>query len=157
MRTPDGLYFPPTLPSGPASGPAQFQQRASEVLGISRGTEVASCIDDLGLYAETCVQLVHHEPRDDAAALGQVRHPAERREVRVLHRGAERRGTLSASVHIVISEGVQHTQARIAAIRAMAVRATRTRLSFSPRDVQLLQGQLPHARPGGHLVEPAVG
>jgi len=33
MRTPDGLYFPPTLPSGPASGPAQFQQRASDVLG----------------------------------------------------------------------------------------------------------------------------
>jgi len=118
---------------------------------------VASCIDDLGLYAETVVQLVNHEPRDDAAALGQVRHPAERREVRVLHRGAERRGTLSASVHIVISEGVQHTQARIAAIRAMAVRATRTRLSFSPRDVQLLQGQLPHARRGGHLVEQAAG
>ena len=47
---------------------------------ISRGTEVASCIDDLGLYAETVVQLVNHEPRDDAAALGQVRHPAEKCE-----------------------------------------------------------------------------
>jgi hypothetical protein len=35
IRTPDALYYPLMLPFGPASGPAQFQQRTpvSEVLG----------------------------------------------------------------------------------------------------------------------------
>ena len=51
IRTPDALYYPLTLPFGPASGPAQFQQRVSEVLGDLEGHGVASYIDDLGLYA----------------------------------------------------------------------------------------------------------
>ena len=50
IRTPDALYYPLTLPFGPASGPAQVQQRVSEVLGDLEGHGVASYIDDLGLY-----------------------------------------------------------------------------------------------------------
>ena len=52
---PDALFYPLTLPFGPASGPAQFQQRvtASEVLGDLEGHGVASYIDDLGLYGTT--------------------------------------------------------------------------------------------------------
>ena len=37
IRTPDALYYPLTLPFGPASGPAQFQMRVSEVLGDLEG------------------------------------------------------------------------------------------------------------------------
>ncbi len=44
IRTPDAprLYYPLTLPFGPlaASGPAQFQQRVSEVLGDLEGTNL---------------------------------------------------------------------------------------------------------------------
>ena len=53
IRTPDALYYPLTLPFGPASGPAQFQMRVSEVLGDLEGHGVASYIDDLGLYSTT--------------------------------------------------------------------------------------------------------
>jgi hypothetical protein len=56
IRTPDALYYPLTLPFGPASGPAQFQQRCSEILGDLEGHGVASYIDDLGLYASTFYQ-----------------------------------------------------------------------------------------------------
>ena len=52
-RHTDALYYPLTLPFGPASGPAQFQMRVSEVLGNLEGHGVASYIDDLGLYATT--------------------------------------------------------------------------------------------------------
>jgi hypothetical protein len=58
VRTPDGLYFPLTLPFGPASGPAQFQQRLSEVLGDLDGHGVASYIDDMGLYAQSFEEFV---------------------------------------------------------------------------------------------------
>jgi hypothetical protein len=58
VRTPDGLYFPLTLPFGPASGPAQFQQRVGEVLGDLEGHGVASYIDDLGLYAQSFEEFV---------------------------------------------------------------------------------------------------
>ncbi len=53
IRTPDALYYPLTLPFGPASGPANFQMRVTEILGDLEGHGVASYIDDLGLYATT--------------------------------------------------------------------------------------------------------
>ncbi len=53
IRTPDALYYPLTLPFGPASGPAQFQMRVSEILGDLEGHGVASYIGDLGLYGTT--------------------------------------------------------------------------------------------------------
>jgi hypothetical protein len=79
IRTPDALYYPLTLRFGPASGPAQFQQRVSEVLGDLEGHGVASYIDDLGLYATTFEEYLQRLQ----TMLERLRHQVERRQVSV--------------------------------------------------------------------------
>ncbi len=82
IRTPDALYYPLTLPFGPlaASGPAQFQQRVSEVLGDLEGHGVASYIDDLGLYATNFEEYLQRLQM--MLEVGRLRHQVERQQFR---------------------------------------------------------------------------
>jgi hypothetical protein len=121
VRTPDGLYLPLTLPSGPARGPAQFQQRISEVLGDLEGHGVASYIDDMGLYAQSFEEFVTN--------LETMLQRLDNYDVRL--KGAKCEFNTKALTflgHRVTSEGVEHTPERISAIQAMSVPTTRTQL-----------------------------
>ena len=121
VRTPDGLYFPLTLPFGPASGPAQFQQRISEVLGDLEGHGVASYIDDMGLYAQSFEEFVTN--------LETMLQRLDNYDVRLNGAKCEfNTKALTFLGHRVTSEGVEHTPERISAIQAMSVPTTRTQL-----------------------------
>ena len=121
VRTPDGLYFPLTLPFGPASGPAQFQQRVSEVLGDLEGHGVASYIDDLGLYAGSFAQFL--------TRLETMLKRLDSYDIRLNGAKCEfNTKQLNFLGHTVSAEGVEHTKERIAAIQSMSVPTTRTQL-----------------------------
>jgi hypothetical protein len=121
VRTPDGLYFPLTLPFGPASGPAQFQQRLSEVLGDLDGHGVASYIDDMGLNAQSFEEFVTN--------LETMLQRLDNYDVRLNGAKCEfNTKALTFLGHRVTSEGVEHTPERISAIQAMSVPTTRTQL-----------------------------
>ena len=121
IRTPDALYYPLTLPFGPASGPAQFQQRVTEVLGDLEGHGVASYIDDLGLYATTFEEYLQR--------LQTMLERLDAYDIR-LNGGKCQFGQKSMDFlgHRVSERGVEHTPERIEAVKNMAVPQTRTQL-----------------------------
>ena len=121
IRTPDALYYPLTLPFGPASGPAQFQQRVSEILGDLEGHGVASYIDDLGLYASTFDQ--------DLLRLETMLQRLDSVDVRLNGAKCEfGQKSMEFLGHRVSEAGIAHTPARIDAIKQMSVPTTRTQL-----------------------------
>ena len=121
IRTPDALYYPLTLPFGPASGPAQFQQRVSEILGDLEGHGVASYIDDLGLYASTFDQYL--------LRLETMLQRLDSVDVRLNGAKCEfGQKSMEFLGHRVSEAGIAHTPARIEAIKQMSVPTTRTQL-----------------------------
>ena len=121
IRTPDALYYPLTLPFGPASGPAQFQMRVTEVLGDLEGHGVASYIDDLGLYATTFEEYLQR--------LQTMLERLDSYDIR-LNGGKCQFGQTSMDFlgHRVSEQGVAHTPERIEAIKNMTAPQTKTQL-----------------------------
>ena len=121
IRTPDALYYPLTLPFGPASGPAQFQQRVSEVLGDLEGHGVASYIDDLGLYATTFEEY-----------LQRLQTMLERLDAYDIRLNGSKcqfgQKSMEFLGHRVSEQGVEHTPERIEAIKNMTAPQTKTQL-----------------------------
>jgi hypothetical protein len=114
IRTPDALYYPLTLPFGPASGPAQFQQRVSEVLGDLEGHGVASYIDDLGLYATSFDQYLQR--------LETMLQRLDSVDIRLNGAKCEfGQRSMQFLGHTVSEAGIAHTPGRIEAIKQMAV------------------------------------
>ena len=117
IRTPDALYYPLTLPFGPASGPAQFQQRVSEVLGDLEGHGVASYIDDLGLYAASFDQYLQR--------LETMLQRLDSVDIRLSGAKCEfGQRSMQFLGHTVSEAGSAHTPSRIEAVKQMAVPTT---------------------------------
>ncbi len=112
IRTPDALFYPLTLPFGPASGPAQFQQRVSEILGDLEGHGVASYIDDLGLYATTFEEY-----------LQRLQMMLERLDAYDLRLNGSKcqfgQKSMDFLGHRVSEQGVEHTPERILCVRSV--------------------------------------
>jgi hypothetical protein len=146
IRTPDALYYPLTLPFGPASGPAQFQQRVSEILGDLEGPShgVASYIDDLGLYATTFEEYLQR--------LQTMLEKLGSYDIR-LNGGKCQFGQKSMDFlghpSRVSEQGVKHTPERIEAIKNMNAPQTKTQL-------RSFLGMLNYFRDSVPMLGPAV-